>query len=121
MREPEVGELSESEVMFLEHLHQSQAQGVSLAGYCRSRDLNVGLLYRIKQGLAHRGMKECGEAAVRKVRALPARFTPVRISPSPAMPITTACRIKHPTGWVVECASFPPPAWLNALMMGESS
>ena len=121
MGEPNVDELSECEVMFLDHLRQSQAQGVSLAQYCRSRELNVGLLYRIKQGLAHRGMRECGEAAVKKARALPTRFAPVHISPTPVSPVTTACRIKHPAGGIVECASLPSPAWLSALMVGDRS
>ena len=96
MREPNVGELSECEAMLLDHLRQLQAQGVSLAEYCRSHDLNLCLLYRIKQGLAQRGVRDCGEAAVKKAGALPARFTPVRISP--AAPVITACRIKHPSG-----------------------
>ena len=119
MRERSIGELSECEIMFLEHLRQAQTQGVSLAEYCRRHDLNVGLLYRIKQDLAHRGVSECAETVVKKARALPARFTPVRISP--AAPVSSACRIKHPSGWVVECASLPPPAWLSALMLGALS
>lgn len=119
MREPSIGELSECELTVLEHLRQAQTQGVSLAEYCRSHDLNVGLMYRIKQGLAHRGVSECAEAALKKARSMPARFTPVHISP--AAPVSGACRIKHPSGWVVECAGLPPPAWLSALMVGERS
>ena len=66
--------LSEREVAFVDHLRQSEAQGVSLSEYCRGRDLDVGVLYRIKQGLAHRGVSDCREVAVKKARALPPRF-----------------------------------------------
>ena len=110
MREANVEGLSEGEVAFLDHLRQSEVRGVSLAEYCRGRDLDVGVLYRIKQGLAHRGVSDCREVAVKKARALPPRFAPVRISPEAASVGSTACWIKHPVGWIVECAILPQPA-----------
>lgn len=121
MRERHVDELSEREAAFLDHLRRSESQGVSLAEYCRGRDLDIGVLYRIKQRLAQRGVNDCREVAVKKARALPPRFAPVRISPEAASVGSTACRIKHPAGWIVECASLPPPAWLSALMIGDRS
>lgn len=116
MPEPAVEGLSEREVACLDHLRQAKALGISLAEYCRRGDLNVGEWYRVKQGLAHKGVTARGVVASKKVDQLPATFTPVRIASAAASSVMTACRIKHPSGWVVECAILPQPSWLAALM-----
>ena len=32
----------------------------------------------------------------------------------------TVCRIRHPSGWTIECASFPEVSWMSALMSGAA-
>jgi len=50
-------------------------------------------------------------------------FAPVRVAPAAATMTTTAapagCRIRHPSGWTIECAGYPEVSWLSALMSGE--
>ena len=110
--------LSEREIACKDHLRQARILGISFAAYCRRVELDVRDWYPVKQGLARRGVIERVPVSQERHNTA-ARFTTVRISS--AAPVSTACRIKHPSGWVVECASLPPPAWLSALMVGDRS
>ena len=112
--------LSEREIACRDHLRQARILGMSFAAYCRRVELDVRDWYPVKQGLARRGVIE-REPVSQERHKLAARFTPVRISPATAIAVSTACRIKPPSGWIVECASLPPPAWLSALMVGDRS
>lgn len=130
-------ELSEREQKGLEHLRQAKALGVSLAEYCRRFELDLNLWYRVKQKLVRKGLAEKGEAckvvksaAVEKTAARQQRaFARVHIAaaPSPvavksllaAVDTPMACRIEHPCGWVLECSSLPPAAWLATVLAGE--
>jgi hypothetical protein len=41
------------------------------------------------------------------------------VSPPPAaVTAPVACRIVHPSGWVVECGTLPQAAWLAAVLAG---
>ena len=111
MSEAIVDVLSEKEQACLEHARRAQALGISFAEYCRQRDLNVNQWYWVRSGLTRKGViAGHGKAEADK----PAGFAPVRITPQ--APETTACRIRHPSGWVIECGSFPQPQWLSDLM-----
>jgi hypothetical protein len=47
-------------------------------------------------------------------------LVPERIVPSgPAVGSTpVACRLMHPSGWVIECGGLPPAAWMTAVLSG---
>lgn len=111
MSEAVVDELSEKERACLEHHRRSQALGISFAEYCRQRDLKVNKWYWVRSGLIRKGVIATdAETEAGK----PAGFAPVRITP-PASQVT-ACRIRHPSGWVIECDSFPQAQWLSDLI-----
>ena len=111
MSEAIVDDLSEKERACLAHHRQAQALGISFAEYCRERDLKVNQWYWIRTGLIRRGIiSGHGKTEAGK----PAGFAPVHITPSASW--TTACRIRHPAGWVIECDSFPQAQWLSDLM-----
>jgi hypothetical protein len=58
----------------------------------------------------------------RSKRSKVAGFVPVRIAPSAAPAVTMqVCRIRHPSGWTIECGSLPDTRWLSALLSGESA
>lgn len=106
-----VDELSEKERACLKHDRQARTLGIGFAEYCRERDLKVNQWYWVRTGLIRRGIiAGHGKAEADK----PAGFAPVRITPSASQ--TTACRIHHPAGWVIECSSFPQAQWLSDLM-----
>lgn len=129
--------LSERERQGLDHLRQAKELGVSLAEYCRSFDLDLNLWYRIKQKLVHKGLVEKGEARkmgkpaqapISPIEKPPAfarvqiAAPPVRAAQSPPAvmsPVPVACRIVHPSGWVVECETFPPASWLATVLAAQ--
>jgi hypothetical protein len=45
---------------------------------------------------------------------------PVRVA-APASPAATVCRIRHPSGWTIECAGYPEASWMLALMSGAGA
>ena len=111
MSEAIVDELSEKERACLAHHRQAQALGISFAEYCRERDLKVNQWYWVRTGLIRRGViAGHGKTEADK----PAGFAAVRVT-SPALP-TTTCRIRHPSGWVIECDSVPQAQWLSELI-----
>jgi hypothetical protein len=42
-------------------------------------------------------------------------------SPPAALADAVACRIVHPSGWVVECRTLPQASWLAAVLAGQHS
>lgn len=111
MSEAIVEDLSEKERACLAHHRQAQALGMGFAQYCRERDLKVNQWYWIRTGLIRRGIiAGPGKAEAGK----PAGFAPVHIAPSASG--TIACRIRHPSGWVIECDSVPQAQWLSDLI-----
>lgn len=112
--------LTEREQKCLEHVKQAQELGVSFAEFCRSFDLNVNTWYSIRQGLVRKGVidgrpkTDEPEEAKEATPVVSAGFAEVRIAPPPAAP-AVMCRIRHPSGWVIECASWPEASWMAAL------
>ena len=126
-----VEDLSEREQKCLDHLRQARDLGVSFAEYCRSFELDLGLWYRVKQKLAHKGVPEAVSARAKAPKVVeekePAPFARVHIAepcvvpvpPPPAViAIPVACRIVHPSGWVLECGTLPQASWLATVLAG---
>jgi hypothetical protein len=110
--------LTEREQKCLEYVKQAQELGVSFAEFCRSFDLNVNTWYSIRQGLVRKGVidgrPKTDEPEESKERP-PAGFAEVRIAPPPVGP-AVMCRIRHPSGWVIECARWPEASWMAELL-----
>jgi hypothetical protein len=138
MSEPMLEKLNEAERTCVDHLRQAQVLGVSFAEYCRSFDLDLAKWYRVKQALARKGVTvtatSVAVAEVSNVDAVaeekPAPFARVHVTAAPAAPVPprpamvtgpVACRIVHPSGWVVECGILPQAAWLAAVLAGQHS
>ena len=119
MSEPMLDKLKEIERAGVEHIRQAQVLGVSLAEYCRSFDLDLGKWYRVKQALSRKGITVTA-TSVALAGEKPPEFARVKIVPPPAAVATSpvACRLLHPSGWIVECGSFPQAAWLVAVLSG---
>jgi len=121
MSERSLGALSERERACLAHLRQAKELGVSFSQYCRERDLKFHQWMWVKRGLFRKGVIE---RARRTEKAKSAGFAPVRIAPAAAaMPPTaaaTGCRIRHPSGWTIECTVYPDVLWLSTLLSGEA-
>ena len=142
MSEVVMEKLSERERQGLGHLRQAQELGVSLAEYCRTSDLDRDLWYRVKQKLVRKGLAKKGEIRNLSKRVTATKVTPpkrrptfarVKIAVSPAHAVLAApavelpaamsapvtCRIVHPSGWVLECGTFPQASWLASVLAGQ--
>ena len=124
--------LNEAERVCVDHLRQAQVLGVSFAEYCRSFDLDLAKWYRVKQALSRKGVTvtalSVSVAEVRDVepaaeeKAAPFARVQIAAAPAPtavsaiAVAPATRCRIRHPSGWVIECASLPDAQWLSGLV-----
>ena len=116
MSKASIEELSERERACLTHVREAQRQKLSFSAYCRRQDLNIHQWHWIRRGLIRKGVL-AGRGKAKSDKA--AGFVAVRIAPcAPAAP---ACRVHHPSGWVIECGSVPQVQWLSALLSGESA
>lgn len=97
-----------------QHVRQAQAQGLSLAQYCRERRLSVQSLYSARHELSKRAKRS---NAPQKQGKSARSFVEVQIAP--AEPGFAACRVRV-KGGVIECATLPPSSWLRSLMSGDA-
>ncbi|HEY6454518.1 MAG TPA: hypothetical protein VIY90_04475 [Steroidobacteraceae bacterium] len=112
--------VAEREAAYLEHRQRAKALRISLSEYCRRNDLQVKEWYQVRRHMVHKGLMARTQGGGRRngSRAPATAFVPVRLTTAaPAAP-PTPCLIRHPSGWMIECASLPAANWLNALVAG---
>src|SRR5271163_4776039 len=103
MSERKVEALSERERACLAHLEEAKKLGLSFSRYCRDKQISMHQWTWIKRALVRKGViGERGRADQPKVVG----FVPVRVA-APVAAAMPACRIRHPSGWTIECASYP--------------
>jgi hypothetical protein len=113
-------DLTPAEQRYLEHARAAESQGVRLAQYYRANGLSVHTLYNIRRRLIQKGVLTRRRGA-RRAAGKPERFVAVRVAvPNPGM-TGSICRLRHPSGWVIECGSLPDAQWLSALMAGAAA
>jgi hypothetical protein len=119
MTDRDVEALNERERACLAHLEEAKKLGVSFSRYCRERNLKFHQWMWVKRALVRKGTID---GRRRAEKAKPAGFVPVRMAPAAvAAATTTVCRIRHPSGWTMECASFPEVSWMSALLSGDTA
>ena len=108
-----------AERRYLAHLWQAQAQGLTLAEYCRAQGLNAQTLYNLSSQLRRKSSRPDRPLAVvaRKPNST-SRFVAVQVSPAVRDPVGGICRLHHRSGWMIECTDLPAAAWLQALVQG---
>lgn len=112
--------VTRGEQQYLEHVGRARERKQTLAQYCRSVGLKVQSLYN-----ARYQVKRKGAGAQRAVQGSAARsaFIALRV-PVTATPTVvgtpSVCRVQHPSGWVIECASWPQAAWIRECVQGGS-
>ena len=114
--------LTEREQQALEHMRKAQELGMTLKAYASKFGVGVQQLYQLRKPLVRKGAlgparseaaKPCGADKA-------SAFLPVRIVPSGPAPSSApmACRLVHPSGWVLECGGLPPASWMAAIVGG---
>jgi len=108
-------DLTAGEQRYFEHVRAAEKQGISLAQYYRATGLSVYTLYNVRRGLIRKGVlaRRC---AARPVRGKAGEFVAVRVATGSTATRDPMCRLRHPSGWVMECGSLPDAQWLSALI-----
>ena len=113
--------LSERERACLAHLEEAKRLGVNFSRYCREKELSLHQWTWIKRALVRKGVID---GRRRTERSKAGAFCQCALPRLPTMTTTTAapvCRIRHPSGWTIECASYPEVSWMSALLSGEAA
>lgn len=111
--------LTRREREYLDHLRQAQGQQLTLAQYCRARGLRAQRLYSVSAKLVRKGYVEHRRRAESaSMPAVPGQFVAVRVAAPTPSSAGAGCRLRHPSGWTIECADLPQASWLRALVQG---
>jgi len=108
-------DLTAAEQQYLERAKTAEGEGVSLAQYYRANGLSVYSLYNVRRRLIQKGVVARGRAAWSTARAKAEAFVAVRVVSPTEAGSSSVCRLRHPSGWVIECFSWPEPSWMAAL------
>jgi hypothetical protein len=104
-------ETKHEELTTAEHAELAHSQGKTVVEYCRQTGLSVHALYSARRELKEKGVL-AGPRKRRQVQKKPGKFISVSVAESvPAV----VCRMRHPSGWVIECTSWPEPRWMQEL------
>lgn len=114
------GTVAEREAAYLEHQQRAKRLGISLSEYCRRNDLQVKEWYQVRRQMVQKGLMTRTQGSRRGNGSRPpaSAFVPVRLTTAPPAATTMPCLIRHPSGWMIECASLPAASWLNHLVAG---
>ena len=112
-------ELTRGERQYLEHLRQAQAQKLTLAQYCRAGGLRAQSLYSVSSKLAGKGHvgHRTAEVIAKPLQATN-QFMAVRVAPVTTNSVAAVCRLRHPSGWMIECTDLPRASWIATLVQG---
>jgi hypothetical protein len=113
-------DLTPGERRFLERQQEAATEGVTLPEYYRSHGLSLKSLYAVRKRLVSKGVvpPALPGRPPGKPTATAGQFVAVRL----AVPNTTqgvpgrGCRLRSPSGWLIECDGLPDPTWLGHLM-----
>ena len=113
------GELTLGQQRFLERMQEAQNEGLSLPDYYRAHGLSMAMLYKVRGQLVQKGILPPRRRQEQMVSG-PGKFVQVRVQESPAGAELAVrgpvCRLRHPSGWLIECGMWPHPQWLLQLM-----
>ncbi|MGH8229658.1 MAG: hypothetical protein ACREU3_17445 [Steroidobacteraceae bacterium] len=109
--------LTPAEQRYLEHAREAEKQGLSLLDYYRSAGLSVYSLYNVRRRLLRKGVvssRRSARATGRRGAFVAVQVAQPRAAEEPRRsPAGMVCRLWHGSGWVIECGSWPPAAWLR--------
>jgi hypothetical protein len=106
--------LTERDRFWRGHLEAIEREGVAAKAYAKRRRLSIDALYQAKKRLVRMGAWPGG--AQRRATAR-VRFSEVRVTP----PLRAGCRLRLPTGAVLEWEATPDLAVLAAVVAQVSS
>ena len=117
MSDEKRGELTLGQQRFLERMQEAQKEGLSLPDFYRAHGLSVAMLYKVRRQLVQKGIVPPTRP---QLTSEPDKFVQVRVQESPEGAQLAVhgpvCRLRHPSGWLIECGRWPHPQWILQLM-----
>lgn len=113
--EAKQAELMPREQAYFEHVRQAKEQGLTLTAYCQKLGLNVRSLYSVRRELVDKGLVP-RTLAPRTKKTRPSKFVAVRVAAGGTDGAELVCRVRHPSGWTIECGRWPEAAWVSQLL-----
>lgn len=112
-------ELTAREQAYFDHVARAKEQGIPLKEYCEKLGINVRGLYAVRRVLMLKGFlpRVLAPRNAAGKKAKPGKFVGVRVAAGDTG-AEAVFRVRHPSGWTVECGRFPEAAWVVALMEG---
>jgi hypothetical protein len=104
--------LTKRQRYWLQHIERAAEQGGTLKAYAEARRISLGALYNAKSKLLKAGVLES-----QLVEPVSTGLVAVRIEPP--VQARSVLRLRHRSGWELECERWPDPRWLLALVHGE--
>lgn len=113
-------ELTPREEAYFEHVRQAKEQGLSLKEYCEKVGLNVRGLYGVRRVLMQKGVlpRALPPKKPKRKQSGSGKLVAVRVAEAGASGVQAICRVRHPSGWTIECGRFPEAAWVLELIKG---
>lgn len=120
--------LTERERQYLEHVRHAKERGISLTEYCAELGIKPRALYSTRRDMVRKGMlprvrPSSADLRNTKRKKAPSKFAAVRVtaaSPSPRADGAVLCRVRHPSGCVLELGQWPEAAWMSEVLEGRS-
>ena len=118
--------LTERERECLKHIRQARERGISFAEYCRSGGLKANEWHGVRHGMVKKGLLPPGPGAGPKTMPFTAQACQIYTGASGVLQrygdpsIGMACRVRHPSGCIIECASWPELNWMRGLLGAQS-
>ena len=113
------GELTLGQQRFMERMQEAHKEGVSLPDYYRAHGLSMAMLYKVRRQLVQKGIVPPTRPQ-EQMAGGPDKFVQVRVQESLGGAELAVrgpvCRLRHPSGWLIECGMWPHPQWLLQLM-----
>jgi len=117
MSDEKRGELTLGQQRFMERMQEAQNEGVSLPDYYRAHGLSMAMLYKVRRQLVQKGIVPPTRP---QLTSGPDKFVQVRVQDALGGEEVAVrgpvCRLRHPSGWLIECGMWPHPQWLLQLM-----
>ena len=118
--------LTPRERRYLEHVRRAQERGISLVAHCKELGLNPRALYSTRRDMVHKGVlprvrAPKGAPKRHRTKKPAGKFAAVRVA-APTLPSQTGsgvlCRVRHPSGCVLELGAWPEAAWMSKVLQG---
>jgi len=120
--------LTERERQYLEHVRHTKERGISLTEYCAALGIKPRALYSTRRDMVRKGMlprvrpSSLDGRDTRRKKA-PSKFAAVRVTSGSASSRgdgAVLCRVRHPSGCVLELGQWPEAAWMSEVLEGRS-